>query len=130
MRDASADIKGKRFVMISTHMNDKKWNESLKDTVHVPTLRANLLSVGKICDRGFRVLFDHNGATIVNAADKPIIRAERDRNGLYLLRAFKEESDANVANCREVKQTPTPTMEWYCKMIHLHFRDLVRRTRQ
>ncbi|GJQ73485.1 hypothetical protein Trydic_g13842 [Trypoxylus dichotomus] len=50
---------------------------SLHDALHVPTLRANLLSIGKMMDKGYDGLFRTNGPLIVDKDDVTKLVANR-----------------------------------------------------
>ncbi|KAG5325891.1 MOS1T transposase, partial [Pseudoatta argentina] len=55
---ASTEIKARGTVLFTGDVNGITKRVSVKDTLHVPELRTNLLSVGKITDRGYKVIFD------------------------------------------------------------------------
>jgi hypothetical protein len=60
----------------------KARNVGLQDALFMPDLRTNLLSVGKIADRGYTITFDKNVAKVLNKRGKSILTAKRT-NGLY-----------------------------------------------
>lgn len=66
----------------------------LKDTLFIPNLRSNLLSVAKMTDYGHEVVFKKNGAIIVNAKKEKIIEAKRVAD-LYVIEEKSET--ANIA---------------------------------
>lgn len=53
--DASAEIKTRGVAAITTVINGKRRDITLGETLHVPKLRMNLLSVSKITDKGYRI---------------------------------------------------------------------------
>ena len=63
---ASAEIKARGTVSFTGDVNGVTEQVSVKDTLHVPELRTNLLSVAKITDRGYKVIFDKLTAKIVD----------------------------------------------------------------
>jgi len=63
---ASAEIKARGTISFTGDVNGVTKRVSVKDTLHVPELRTNLLSVGKITDRGYKVIFDKLTAKIVD----------------------------------------------------------------
>lgn len=62
--DATATIKAKGEVNIASQ------NITLKNTLYVPELRTNLISVAKIVDAGYSVKFDKQYASIADAEGK------------------------------------------------------------
>ncbi|XP_018375987.1 PREDICTED: uncharacterized protein LOC108769473 [Trachymyrmex cornetzi] len=71
---------------------------ALQDTLFVPDLRSNLLSVAKMTDYGHEVTFKKDGATVVNMNNDKIIEAKRVGD-LYIVQEACEF--ANVANVEE-----------------------------
>lgn len=94
----------------------------LTDALHVPDLRTNLMSVGKITDRGYRVIFDKNGADIVDKSGVAIISAERI-NGLYYVKTSPRECAASAKSSRE-----NLLRLWHRRMGHLNVKDLIEAT--
>ena len=98
---------------------------NLKDALHVPDLRTNLLSVGKITDEGFKVIFNNESATIINEHGNDILKADRV-NGLYYLQERNLECNSSTeANIEENRSKIVSTENWNRKMGHLHIRDLI-----
>lgn len=67
---ASTEVKAKRTVSINAEVNGQSKTVMISDSLHVPDLRTNLLSVGKITDKGFKVIFDKESATIVDKSEE------------------------------------------------------------
>jgi hypothetical protein len=94
-------------------------NVTLDNTLHVPDLRTNLLSVSKIADKGCEILFKKNHA-IVFGADGDV-KLIGDRVGdLYFVRvprnsAFTSSND-NFSSL-EI---------WHRRLGHVNYRDLVK----
>ena len=89
---------------------------SLKRALYVPELRKNLLSVSKITDKGFDVVFKKDRAIVVdpNRHGKVILEAEREKD-LYYVHEVKEE--AHIAEDDKL-------MDWHEKLGHLNEADL------
>lgn len=92
---------------------------SLNHTLHVPDLRTNLVSVGKITDRGFRVHFDKNSASILDSSGNVKMVADRV-DGLYYVRERNEYArsvlpEANIS---------TSKVSWHRRLGHLNVSDL------
>ncbi|XP_011859363.1 PREDICTED: uncharacterized protein LOC105556859 [Vollenhovia emeryi] len=66
--DASAEIKMRGTAAITTVIGGKRRDIALNETLHVPKLRMNLLSVSKIADKGYRVNFDKRRAEIIDSS--------------------------------------------------------------
>lgn len=80
---------------------------SLKNALHVPDLRSNLLSVGKITERGFKVLFEEDSASLLDRNGNISLIADKI-DGLYFIRECEEsarvasESDVPLATTTKV----------------------------
>lgn len=88
----------------------------LKNTLFVPNLRSNLLSVAKVTDYEHEVTFRKDGATIVNANNEKIIEAKRVAN-LYVI-----EGTSEIANIANVKENSWQRL--HEKFGHLNMKDL------
>lgn len=64
--NASAEIKTKGTATIVTTINRKRNDVVLNKTLHVPELRTNLLSVSKITNKGYKVVFDDQKAAVTD----------------------------------------------------------------
>jgi transposase InsO family protein len=58
---------GEGTVEFTANVSGDTTNVSLSNTLHVPDLRTNLMSIGKITDRGLEVHFRKNDATILDS---------------------------------------------------------------
>lgn len=68
--DEATEIKRYGSVQFSPN---NKFTASLKNALYVPDLRTNLLSVSKICDHGFNVIFKKEKAEVVRAKGGEIV---------------------------------------------------------
>ncbi|CAK9827482.1 Retrovirus-related Pol polyprotein from transposon TNT 1-94 [Anthophora retusa] len=110
----STSIEGIGVVEISPNKNI---TVKLQETLLVPGLRSNLLSVSKITDYGLEVTFRRNEAVVSNPmTGAKIMTAERDKN-LYFIKENTEE----VATAQESMST---LQKWHYKFGHLNERDL------
>ena len=117
---ASAEIKARGTISFTGDVNGVTKQVSVKDTLHVPDLRTNLLSVGKITDRGYKVIFDKLTAKIVDKRNnKTVLIADR-KNELYYIRESKSEC------CAAIKNEDRTLKTWHRKMGHLNVRDLMK----
>lgn len=119
---ASAEIKGRGTVEITAEVDGQRKNVSLKDTLHVPDLRMNLLSVGKMTDNGFTVVFGKRSAEVIDGKGRTVLVATR-MNGLYYLQDEAHE-------CNSITESKYATVEsWHRRMGHLNVGDLLESER-
>ena len=86
---SSTSIRARGEVFLSANVLGKVKDFRLIDALHVPDLRTNLLSVGKITDNGYKVIFNRDTATVCDSQD--VVKLVADRvNGL--LRTRRNES--------------------------------------
>jgi len=123
-KETSAPILGKGQVTILTKMKGRTNKLSVRDVLRVPELRTNLLSVGKITDRGYRVIFDKSKAEVIDNVNRSILTAHR-KDGLYYIRDSRNQQETSVNLVNEVKNFDTVEL-WHRKMGHLNIQDLVR----
>jgi len=64
--NVSIEVKGRGSVSIVVETNGQQRNMNIQDTLHVPDLRANLLSVGKMADKSFRIVFEKDCARVID----------------------------------------------------------------
>lgn len=100
-------------------MNGTTKQIKLKEALHIPELRANLLLVGKICDKGYKVIFESDAATIMNAKGRPILKAER-----WFLITENCEAIARTARDSEVTKKSQNAEVRHRKIGHLNYCDL------
>lgn len=90
--------------------NDRKVR--IKNILHVPELKANLLSVFKIVSQGNTVVFNADGCTIYDN-DNEIVAFCKPENGVYVLRA-------NEQMCMMSKNTES-ALTWHKRLGHLNY---------
>lgn len=101
----------------------KSVNLTVHHVLHVPALKNNLLSVSKITDEGFEVVFRKSGCSIMKE-EKVIVSGERYGN-LYRLKKQRERSmlaDACHRNgCQHI---------WHRRLGHRNHEDINRIIRE
>ncbi|KRY39868.1 Retrovirus-related Pol polyprotein from transposon TNT 1-94, partial [Trichinella britovi] len=117
----STEIMGTGTANLEIPGSDGTRSVKLHDTLYVPDLRSNLLSVTKITEKGFQVTFQENVAIIANQNLGTVMVAHKE-NGLYYV-----ESPTFIAATAESK-VPT-LMEWHRRLGHLNERSLLELTR-
>lgn len=89
----------------------------LNETLHVPDLRSNLMSVGKITNKGYSVTFQKKSAVILNQSNEVVVTAKRSGN-LYYVNTLTDS-----ANFTNSGKNPDLKM-WHERLGHLNERDL------
>lgn len=90
------DIKGRESVSLTADLDGKTKNVDIKDILYVSELRTNRLSIGKICDERFSVIFKSDCATVVDKNRKAVLKADQLHGGLYYLRTTNLENSADA----------------------------------
>lgn len=128
--DTYAEVRGKGSARFVTKGDGRETCINLSEALYIPDLRTNLLSVGKICDKDLKVIFEKKKATIIDQDGNTILGVDRANNGLYCLEAKTLESCANVTWNEEKSSKLRSTITWHRKMGHLNFKDLLRCARE
>ena len=105
-------IKGRGAVEVKIDDGKGGLNASLKDTLFVPDLRTNLMSVSKLTDRGNKVTFERDVAYVVNPENRILAVAKR-RGNLYIVPELGEEA-------RLVEKRKSATLMWHERLGHLN----------
>lgn len=71
--NVTTEIKARGIVIINTRVREKDRRVNIHDTLHVPDLRTNLLSVAKIMNKGFKVTFDKNSTVVIDKLNNVIL---------------------------------------------------------
>jgi hypothetical protein len=109
----STKIVGSGTVQLSVEEN---LTVRLDETLYVPDLRSNLLSVAKMTEHGFEVIFRRNEAIVTNPdTGENVIVARRDKD-MYYIDELSEES--------RVSQISMSLQEWHERFGHLNEKDL------
>lgn len=109
----TSKIEGKGRVTVNTDKEGYNFN----DTLLVPDVAVNLLSVGKITDRGNKVIFEKDKAYIVEKSGEVTLTAQR-KAGLYYIE-FNEKNSCNYSS-----KEYSDVMEWHRKLGHINERNL------
>jgi len=119
--NVSTDIKAAGSIAFTTEVNGNEKNIILNDVLHVPNLRDNLLSVSKITDKDYRVLFDRNRAIVSDRKGNIKLQANRMGN-LYFV------SVQDRVNCNRASEDASDSMEnlkkWHRRLGHLNTTDM------
>jgi len=118
----STDVEGRGAVKVPITCSEGRKIIELQNTLFVPDLRANLISVSRITDKGNTVTFQRESAVV------------RDRNGVVKMRAVRRgdlylipDIDAiGYAEVSHVSSMSLSIMEWHKRLGHLNSRDLMK----
>jgi transposase InsO family protein len=90
---------------------------TLKQTLYVPDLRTNLLSVAKIVDNGHDILIKRDAAFIRNETEEVVAVAER-RGDLFFMQGSAESATIAFAN-------PNSSLaKWHERLGHVNEKNL------
>ncbi|GAV57823.1 hypothetical protein CFOL_v3_01359 [Cephalotus follicularis] len=79
-------VKGKGTVAIEGHTGLKL----ISNVLYVPEINQNLLSVGQLLEKGYRVLFEDNHCLITDAQGKEVFKVQMKRKS-FTLNMIEEE---------------------------------------
>lgn len=109
-------------------MHGKNKNLTLNDTLHVPNLRSNLISVAKITDRKMKVIFSEKHAEVINSHGD--VKMVADRIGdLYFAREASEHAQNMTTEGSSTESKPNPIYKspaetWHKRLGHLNYKNL------
>lgn len=118
-KDQSTEIKGRGTVKIVT----KEYGTvNLLETLYVPTLTTNLLSVAKITQNGGTVTFTGNKATVTKN-NKTMLTAEK-KNNLYYVKTQVKPCCTVTPETNMVTTQENSIGDWHRKLGHMNDKDL------
>ena len=118
--DNIVEVKGKGTINVITKLGKK----SISDVYFVPNLKHNLISVGQLTQKGYKVIFQNNICTIfdISPSDMVIARVEMIENRMFphhMKSGVMEETGASFkATCQD------QSWKWHLKYGHLNFKGL------
>ena len=116
---AQASIGAKGTAVMKTTNGKQTKSIQLRDTLLVDDLRTNLLSVAKITDHGYTVLFEKKKAT-VRAKDGDVRLLAKRIDNLYYV--YESMDQVNIASA----ETRAVSLEtWHHRLGHLNVRDVL-----
>lgn len=89
----------------------------ISDVLNVPKIDQNLLSVGQLVEKGYKVLFEDKSCLIKDSLDKELFRVQMKLKS-FALNLFDEEQLA-------VRKVENNTMLWHKRMGHFHHNALL-----
>lgn len=106
---------GTGTITLSVEINGKLKTLKLLDVLYAPGLRGNLLSVSVIANKGFRIEFNTNGASVLNEKGLIILEALK-RDKMYIVKVI-QPYEARIANTLKADI-------WHRRYGHLNYKDL------
>ncbi|GBM64627.1 Retrovirus-related Pol polyprotein from transposon TNT 1-94 [Araneus ventricosus] len=123
--NGTTEVKGCGKAVIKAEVNNNIQTVDVNDALFVPELRTNLLSVAKLCDRGYTVTFKSDVATLINAKAKVKLVADRKDNLYYLRGSDTNQSAKHASESLDTPKTKCADLvKWHCRLGHLNMKDL------
>lgn len=122
--NAHANIFGKGIAKIVTEVRSDTKIVELSDTLFVPDLRTNLISISRITDAGHNVTFSANRAKVLDRDGNVLIEAIRE-NGLYYLQC-SNNPECKISESTVSSRNPKENSieDWHIRMGHLNIKFL------
>ena len=113
--NATTQVTAKGDVKIATSNGDQSKSITLENTLYVPDLRTNLLSVTKIVDRENEVTFRKDGAIVTDSHGRVKLIADREGDLFYLRKTHQA--------CIATKDNRSSAHVWHERLGHLNCED-------
>jgi len=107
-------VKGKGTIAISTYSGTKL----ISDVLYVPEIDQNLLSVGQLIEKGYKVLFENESCLIKDNDGKDIFKVKK-RGKRFAINPLEEEQ-----NTFQMKENVTDL--WHKRLGHYHHQALIQ----
>ena len=105
--------KGKGTIIISTSFSIK----TISDVLYVPDIDQNLLSVGQLIEKGFKVSFENQHCLIFDIVGREMLRV-KIRGKSFLFDPIEEERVAYFTQA-------SPTELWHKRLGHCHIQRML-----
>jgi hypothetical protein len=118
--DSLVKVQGKGIVPILTKQHVKK---DINNVYHVPDLKHNLSSVGKLIEHGYKVLFEGASCRIYDKTPNRKLISEIHMNQNMLFPLTLRTTNL-IQTYAQSASTPNETMVWHTRFGHLPFQSL------
>ncbi|KAG7197625.1 hypothetical protein KM043_013406 [Ampulex compressa] len=95
--------------------NRRSNHVTIRNTLHVPELRTNLLPVAKITDKGYKVIFDSVSANIIGNKGRVAMTYGR-KDGLHFQREYEHDVQAHMAEMGMNESRLSSTEMWHSRL--------------
>jgi hypothetical protein len=118
--DCKVRVNGKGVIPIYTKNDERR---KIDDVYYVPGMKCNMLSVGHMIEKNYRVFFNNNGCTIYAKypSKQLIARVEMTKNKMFPL--IMRNDWTHSLNAYKDKGLDESWL-WHLRYVHLHFGGL------
>jgi hypothetical protein len=116
--DTILEAIGKGSIKAIMQVGGELTHTTITQVLHVPKMKNNLISVGKLISEGFKVEFDKDGYKVNDARGVVVAQTRRDKS-LYLLNVNVYKDMTHIVNSLEVG-----AMLWHERLDHLNMASL------
>jgi hypothetical protein len=118
--DNIVEVMGKRAINVIT----KNGKKNILDVYFVPGLKYNLISVGQLTQKGYRVAFENNVCTILDIPRSKMViaRIKMKNNRMFPLHMKSEVMEKIGASFKASSQDQA--WIWHLRYVHLNFKGL------
>lgn len=88
-----------KYQLASMDGNSNRKKVSLYNVYHVSSLSTNLISVSKITDKGYKVVFDRFKCRVMKG-EKVCLTGKREGGVYYLMKHTKQIDVVDKSNCK------------------------------
>lgn len=128
---ACTDIRYKGIVSTVTNSNTGSRALNFFDTLYVPDLRTNLISISKITDKRHKVIFSKTKAEVIDHDHGNVLIIARRENGLYYFSRVTDDECRNVLEANVTRRVPKNSLEdSHIRMGHLNIQSLRKASRK
>lgn len=112
---SKVEICGRGTVLFETKSGEHK---ALTDVYLIPRLKTNIVSLGQLEERGFKVVLEDGFMYLFDRQRMLLARVKRSRNRLYILNLDRADPVCLLAHMEEEAWT------WHARFGHLNFQAL------
>lgn len=125
---ACTNIEGTGIVSTETNTNGHRKVIEFRDVLYILDLRTNLVSVSKVTDKEYKVIFSETKTEIVDRDDNVLLTAKRE-NGLYHFRGLADAECMKICGQNDTRHTTRTSKrnsleDWHIRMGHLNVQSL------
>lgn len=112
---STVEIKGKGSITFKC----KTWEERiLHEVYYIPELRSNIISLGKMSEKGNRVILKGNYLWIFDKNERMLMKVKRSQNRLYRILIETAKSKCLLSRTDEVARL------WHVRLGHVNYKAM------